>query len=45
MLERKTTEFPEDLRVIGDFRVYTTPDGEMRVKAEARLASELGYEH
>jgi hypothetical protein len=45
MLERKTTEFPDDLRLIGDFRVYTAPDGEMRVKAEARLASELRHEH
>jgi len=41
MLERKTTRFPNDLRFIGDFKVYTRPDGEMRVKAEARLASEL----
>ena len=28
-----------------DFEVYTAPDGEMRVKAEARLASELRHEH
>jgi hypothetical protein len=45
MLERKTTRFPDDLRFIGDLKVYTSPDGEMRVKAEARLASELRHEH
>ena len=45
MLDRKITKFPDDLRFIGDFRVYTTPDGEMRVKAEARLTSELRHEH
>ena len=45
MLERKTTEFSNDLRFISDFEVYTAPDGEMRVKAEARLASELRHEH
>jgi len=45
MLERKITEFPDDLRFIGDFEVYTTPNGEMRVKAEARLASELRHEN
>ena len=41
MLERKITQFPDDLRFISDVKVYTTPDGEMSVKAEARLASEL----
>lgn len=45
MLERKTTEFSNDLRFIGDFEIYTASDGEMRVKAEARLASELTREH
>lgn len=45
MLERKATAFPDDLRFIGDFEVYTAPDGEIRVKAEARLASELTDEH
>jgi hypothetical protein len=45
MLERKTTRFPDDLRFISDFKVYTAPDGEMRVKAKARLASELRHEH
>jgi hypothetical protein len=45
MLERKTTEFSNDLRFISDFEVYTAPDGEMRVKGEARLASELRHEH
>jgi len=44
MLERKITEFRDDLRFIGDLKVYTAPDGEMRVKAEARLASELRHE-
>ncbi len=41
MLKRKATEFPEDLRFISDFSVYLAPDGELRVKAEARLAPEL----
>ncbi len=45
MLERKTTKFSDDLRFIGDLKVYTTSDGEMRVKAEARLASELSHLH
>ena len=44
MLERKITEFPDDLRFISDFKVYTAPNGEMRVKAEARLASELRHD-
>jgi len=45
MLERKITEFRDDLRFISDFSVYTTPNGELRVNAEARLASELSYEN
>lgn len=45
MLERKITEFPYDLRFIGDVEVYTAPSGELRVKAEARLASELMQEN
>ncbi len=44
-LERKITEFPDDLRFIGEFEVFITPNGEMRVKAEVRLASELSDEH
>jgi len=41
MLERKAREFPDDLRLIGDFEVYRDGDGELQVRAEARLAAEL----
>ena len=41
MLKRKATKFPDDLRFISDFSVYRALDGELRVKAEARLALEL----
>jgi len=40
MLKRKGTAFPDDLRFISDFSLYLAQDGELRVKAEARLASE-----
>ena len=45
MLERKSTEFPNDFRFISDVSVYTAPNGEICVKAEARLASELSSEN
>ena len=45
MQERKITKFPDDVRLISDFKAYTTPDGEMSVKAEARLASDLRHEN
>ncbi len=41
MLKRKAMEFPDDLRFISDLSVYLAPNGELRVKAEARLANEL----
>ncbi len=40
MLERKTTRFPDYLWFSGVVRVSISRDGEMRVKAEDRLASE-----
>ena len=45
MLTRKAREFSDDLRYIGHFDVYKAADGELRVRAEARLEAALHHEH